>query len=289
MSALRVAGAPISWGVSEVPGWGYQLVADRVLTEMRDLGLEATEFGPDGFLPVDPFARASLLQRTGLRAVGGFLPVVLHDPNADPLPQVEAFVEAALVAGAKVVVLAATSGTDGYDGRRPLGEQEWSTLLANLDRISDATARKGAVTALHPHVGTVVERADEVARVLGGSSVGLCVDTGHLLAGGTDPVALVRQHPGRVVHVHLKDLDSDLAGEVRAGQLTYAEAIPRGLFTPLGGGDIDVSALVCTLLDAGYDGWFVLEQDVMLPAEPVGAGPAADVRTSLDYLRTVIR
>jgi inosose dehydratase len=289
MTGLRVAGAPISWGVSEVPGWGHQLTTHRVLTEMRALGLEATEFGPDGFLPVDPFARAMLLQQTGLRAVGGFLPVVLHDPHSDPVPQVEEFVEAALVAGANVAVLAAATGTAGYDDRRPLGEHEWSTLLANLDRISEATARQGAVTALHPHVGTMVERADEVARVLGGSSVGLCVDTGHLLAGGTDPLDLVREHPGRVVHVHLKDLDSGLAGEVRAGRLTYTEAIPRGLFTPLGGGDIDVSALVSTLLDAGYDGWFVLEQDVMLAAEPVGAGPAADVRTSLDYLRTVVR
>jgi inosose dehydratase len=205
------------------------------------------------------------------------------------VPPVEAFVEAGLVAGADVVVLAAATGTNGYDHRRSLDEHEWSTLLANLDRIADATARRGAVTALHPHVGTVVERAEEVARVLRGSTVGLCVDTGHLLAGGTDPVALVREDPGRVVHVHLKDLDAALAAEVRAGRLAYAEAIPRGLFTPLGQGGVDVSALVRTLIDAGYDGWFVLEQDVMLAAEPVGEGPAADVRTSLDFLRGVIR
>jgi inosose dehydratase len=289
MTGIRVAGAPISWGVCEVPGWGHQLAADQVLAQMRDLGLEATEFGPDGFLPVDPVARSRMLHDAGLRAVGGFLSVVLHDASADPVPQVEGFVEAGLVAGADVVVLAAATGTNGYDHRRSLDEREWSTLLANLDRIADATARRGAVTALHPHVGTVVERAEEVARVLRGSTVGLCVDTGHLLAGGTDPVALVREDPGRVVHVHLKDLDAALAAEVRAGRLAYAEAIPRGLFTPLGQGGVDVSALVRTLIDAGYDGWFVLEQDVMLAAEPVGEGPAADVRTSLDFLRGVIR
>jgi inosose dehydratase len=119
-----------------------------------------------------------MLHDAGLRAVGGFLPVVLHDASADPVPQVEAFVEAGLVAGADVVVLAAATGTNGYDHRRSLDEHEWSTLLANLDRIADATARRGAVTALHPHVGTVVERAEEVARVLRGSTVGLCVDTG---------------------------------------------------------------------------------------------------------------
>jgi inosose dehydratase len=289
MTALRVAGAPISWGVSEVPGWGHQLPADRVLTEMRALGLEATEFGPDGFLPGDPLAKAAVLGDHGLRAVGGFLPVVLHEPGSDPLPAVEAFAEDCVATGAGVVVLAAATGMDGYDERPTLDERGWSTLLANLDRIASTTSARGVVTALHPHVGTMVERADEVVRVLSGSQVGLCVDTGHLLAGGTDPVELVRAHPDRVVHVHLKDLDAALADEVRSGRLSYAEAVPRGLFAPLGRGDVDIAALVRALVDAGYDGWFVLEQDVMLAGDPAGEGPAADVRVSLEHLREVAR
>ena len=81
----RVAGAPISWGVSEVPGWGHQLSPARVLTEMRAAGLVATEFGPDGFLPAEPAAKAAALAGHGLSAVGGFVPVVLHDPGRDPM------------------------------------------------------------------------------------------------------------------------------------------------------------------------------------------------------------
>src|SRR5262250_2279674 len=84
----RIAGAPISWGVCEVPGWGHQLRPRRVLAEMRDAGLAACEFGPDGFLPAEPAARAELLAGFGLAAVGGFVPVVLHDPDADPAPLV---------------------------------------------------------------------------------------------------------------------------------------------------------------------------------------------------------
>jgi len=86
VTAERLAGAPISWGVCEVPGWGYQLPAARVLAEMARLGLAATAFGPDGFLPADPAARDALLATAGLRAVGGFVPLVLHDPEHDPLP-----------------------------------------------------------------------------------------------------------------------------------------------------------------------------------------------------------
>jgi len=73
-SADKIAGAPISWGVCEVPGWGYQLPPERVLTEMHHVGLAATEFGPDGFLPADPAAMAALLASRHLTAVGGFTP-----------------------------------------------------------------------------------------------------------------------------------------------------------------------------------------------------------------------
>ena len=289
MSSVRIAGAPISWGVCEVPGWGHQLDAGRVLAEMRALGLTATEFGPDGFLPAEPAARAQLLGEHGLQAVGGFLPVVLHDPDVDPLPAVDLFVDACLATGADVMVLAAVTGADGYDARPELDDAGWSTLLARADAIAAVTAAHGIVTALHPHVGTMVETSDDVERVLTGARVGLCLDTGHLLAGGTDPVALACEHADRVVHVHLKDLDAGVAQQVRSGDLAYIDAVPRGLFTALGRGDIDVAALVRALVDAGYDGWFVLEQDVMLDVEPAGEGPVAEVRASLEHLREVLR
>ena len=88
-STDKIAGAPISWGVCEVPGWGYQLSPGRVLTEMAQVGLAATEFGPDGFLPADPVAMAEFLASRHLTAVGGFTPVVLHEPGHDPAPEIE--------------------------------------------------------------------------------------------------------------------------------------------------------------------------------------------------------
>ncbi len=283
----RIAAAPISWGVCEVPGWGHQLPSNQVLKEMRDLGLRATEFGPFGFLPEDPKALTRLLAEFELRAVGGFLPVLLHDPQHDPMPEVDSFIDTCLASDAAVVVLAAYTGVEGYDARPVLDESGWSTLQANLDRIDDHARSRGVTAALHPHVGTMVETSEDVERVLTGSHVGLCVDTGHLLVGGTDPVALTRDHVDRVVHVHLKDVRQQVAAEVRDGKLTYGEAIQRGLYTPLGQGDVDVAALVRTLERNGYTGWYVLEQDIMLNAEPEGEGPLSDVRTSLEHLRKV--
>ena len=213
----RIAGAPISWGVCEVPGWGYQMPADQVLRQMSEIGLSATELGPDGFLPADPDELATTLAAHNLHAVGGFTPFVLH-----------------------------------------------------------------------PHVGTLVETGPEVRRVLEGSAISLCLDTGHLLIGGTDPAVLAGQVPDRIAHTHLKDVDLAYARKVQAGRLTYTEAVREGMYRPLGTGDVDVAAIVEHLRGNGYDGWYTLEQDTILTEPPSGEGPVADVRTSVDYLRSLL-
>jgi inosose dehydratase len=284
-AANRIAGAPISWGVCEVPGWGHQLPPDRVLTEMREVGLAATEVGPDGFLPGDPSALARTLADHDLHAVGGFVPVVLHVPDHDPAPAVDRVLDGFAAAGAATLVLSADSGLTGYDTRPTLDDAGWRSLLANLDRLAALAARRGITAVLHPHVGTMVENPDDVHRVLDGSDIALCLDTGHLLIGGTDPAELTRQVPERIAHTHMKDVDSRYARRVQGGELTYTEAVREGMYRPLGSGDVDVATIVEHLEGRGYGGWYVLEQDTILRSDPSGEGPVADVRTSVEYLR----
>lgn len=286
---MKIAGAPINWGVCEVPGWGHQLTAERVLTEMRDVGLAATETGPQGFLPGDPAALTALLQSYDLRCVGSFLPVLLHDPAHDPVPETTAPLDSLIATGAEVLVLAAATGAEGYDSRPTLDQQQWATLLANLDRVAAVAAERGILAVLHPHVGTMVENRADVQRVLDGSTVQLCLDTGHLLIGGTDPLQLAREVPGRIAHTHLKDVDAGLAARVQAGDISYTEAVRAGIYTPLGTGDVDIAGIVKALLDDGFDGWFVMEQDTILDDEPTGEGPVRDVRASVAYLHDVFR
>jgi inosose dehydratase len=281
----RVAGAPISWGVCEVPGWGYQLPADRVLAEMRAVGLAATEFGPAGYLPADPGQRATLLAGHGLTAAGGFVPVVLHEPGA-----VEA-VDRALDAfgeGQPVLVLAAATGQEGYDTRPGLDAEGWATLLSNLDRAAARAAERGYAATLHPHVGTMVEGPEEVRRVLDGSGIPLCLDTGHLLIGGTDPAELARAAAARIGHVHLKDVTAAVAHKVAAHEISYTEGVSGGLYRPLGQGDVDVAGVVSALEAAGYQGWYVLEQDTILDRPPRDEGPVRAVRESLSYLHDLL-
>jgi inosose dehydratase len=285
---LKIAGAPISWGVCEVPGWGYQLKPARVLKEMREVGLSATELGPDGFLPSEPTAMANTLSQHGLQAIGGFTPLVLHVPRHDPLPEVDRTLDGYAASGAKVLVLSADSGLTGYDTRPELDDDGWDTLLTNLDRVANLAASRGVRAVLHPHVGTMIEKGTEVQHVLDGSSISLCLDTGHLLIGGTDPADLARQAPDRIAHLHLKDVDSTIAAKVQGGRLTYTDAVRQGMYRPLGTGDVDVPAIVGHLRARGYDGWYTLEQDMILADEPTDKGPVEDVATSADYLRQVL-
>lgn len=284
---IKIAGAPISWGVCEVPGWGFQLDPERVLTEMHGAGLSATELGPDGFLPADTTELTDLLAGHQLSCVGGFVPVVLHDDGHDPADDLAGPLTSLRAAGAGVVVLAAATGADGYDSRPELDDDQWSTLLANLDRLSGIASEAGLLAVLHPHVGTMVETREDVDRVLAGSTIPLCLDTGHLLIGGTDPLELAKAVPHRIKHTHLKDVDAALAAKVRSGEVTYTDAVRAGMYTPLGTGDIDIAGIVSVLRDNGFDGWFVMEQDTILDGAPVGDGPLADVRTSVAYLQSV--
>jgi inosose dehydratase len=134
----------------------------------------------------------------------------------------------------------------------------------------------------------MVETCDEVNEVLRRSAINFCLDTGHMWIGGTDPVKFAQQHGERVGHVHFKDVRLDIAQKVRDGELTYYDAVTQGLYTPLGQGDVDVEGIIRALLDQGYSGWFVLEQDNVMDSEPSsGEGPLNDAKVSVEFLTHV--
>lgn len=283
----RLAGAPISWGVCEVPGWGVMLPRERVLAEMAGVGLKASELGALGYLGDDPAAIAALLGEHGLGLVGGFVPLVLQDSDAREALRRDAEAAAHLLAGAgaSYFVTAAVRDAD-WSEPGDLDDEGWTAFVAGLDLVEEICAAHGLVQVLHPHVGTLVERAAQLETVMARSSVRICLDTGHLAIGGTDPVAFAETHSARVALVHLKDVDLSAAGPVLAHEISLLEATKKGMFRPLGGGDVAVAATVGALERQGYRGWYVLEQDTTIdPGTEDACDPGGDVATSIDYLR----
>jgi inosose dehydratase len=285
----RLAGAPISWGVCEVPGWGRQLAPERVLGEMASLGLTATELGPIGYLPLDGARTRALLDRYGLRVVAGFVPLVLHEPSlGEARRTIDEAGDLLAALGAEVMVVTPVMDAD-WTNPSEIDAAAWSRLIANLALADEQVRGLGITLAFHPHVGALVESADEVDRLIAESEVSWCLDTGHLTIGGTDPVEFVRRHAARVVHVHLKDVDADLSEQVRSRALSLVEATRRGLFRPLGRGDADLAGVIGLLDQHGYERWLVVEQDTTLTGEepPVGHGPINDVQASIEYLASL--
>lgn len=301
--AERLAGAPISWGACEVPGWGVMPVRDTVLSEMAALGLRGTELGPPGFLPEDPVELSALLASHDLTLVGGFVPLVLHGERADAAID-EARRAARLMseAGATMLVIAAVQDAQ-WGAPQALGDDAWARLGEHLSTVASLAAEYGMTVALHPHVGTLIETAEQVERALEVVEVGWCLDTGHLLIGGVDAVHFAQANGERVVHVHLKDVDVALAADVRTGRRSLLDATRNGLFKALGSGDARIAEVMDALQAHGYDGWLVLEQDTANQAPPSGAadrpttgeeptvagGPMRDARQSIAFLHQTAR
>jgi inosose dehydratase len=285
---MKIAGAPISWGVCEVPGWGPMLASDRVLRELTGLGMNAIELGAPGFLPDTPEAVKAQLDQHGVSLIGGFVPVVLH---------LEAEREATLASAREWAhTLSAGGGNHfisaivvdaAWSPRYELSLAEWKHMFEMFDEIDDICTEFGLEQVLHPHVNTLIETASDVQRVLDNSGVGWCLDTGHLAIGGFDPVDLARKYADRVRHVHLKDVDMAVAERLNAGEMTLMQGVFDGLFQNLGNGDVDIAGVLATVQKSGFDGWYVLEQDCSIegdaPAE--GTGPVEDIAISLEFVR----
>lgn len=286
----RIAAAPISWGICEVPGWGLQMSPDRVLGEMADLGITSTELGALGWLPDDTATLRSLLDQYGMSILGGFVPLVLHHGTSHPGSLEAAHAAAATLSGAggTYFVAAVIASMESWD-RPTLDGGEWSALFEGLAETEKVCAEYGLTQVVHPHVNTLIETADEFDRFLDNSSSLFCLDTGHLFIGDADDVAIAEQYGDRVGLVHIKDVDRSISARFRGGEFDWMGAIQHGLFPSAGSGDAPIAATVRTLEQSGYTGWYVVEQDVALTdgEPPLGQGPVHGVRQSIEYLKSL--
>lgn len=284
----RMATAPISWGICEVPGWGIQLPVDRVLSEMSQMGFPATELGSEGYLPSSPIELRSVLEAHRLELLAAFVPLIVHDAAAadDTLRQATEMSALLQEAGATYFNTAPVTTSD-WAPRRELTDAEWDHAMEMFSRIEEITEAHGLVQVLHEHVGTIVETKAEIQRVVDNSQIRFVLDTAHFAVGGYDPVDFVQNHADRVGLVHVKDCDLAVAKRLNDGEITLMEAVQSGIFPTVGRGDLDLDTVISVLESSGYSGWYVLEQDIAITGdEPAaGKGPIEDVRESVDYLR----
>jgi inosose dehydratase len=292
---IRIATAPVSWGILEVEGWGKQKPYGEVLDEMVAAGYSGTELGPYGFLPTDAALLKAELSKRHLPLLGAFVPLPLdraaqHDAAADSALEV-----ARLLAqgGAPFLILAgdmnpARMAVAGRvdENRDGMDDRSWEAAVRLLTRVARAAREHGLSSVFHHHAGTFIETPAEVERLLAMTDpdlLGICFDTGHYLYGGGDPVSFARKHAGRIRHLHLKDVRPTALDQVRRNKIPYLDAVRMGVFCELGQGGVDLSGVIRELTAAGFDGWAVFEQDV--DTSQPGCNPLESARRSRIYLR----
>lgn len=274
---IQVATAPVSWGILEFAGQSSDQSWESVLDEMATAGYSGTELGPYGFLPTDAGRLQAALQARGLRLLSAFLPVRLADRAAHAGGLARARQVGALLAacGCERIVLSDDNGADprrlARAGRiRPEEALDEAGLQAVADGVNALAKHMeeefGLLTVFHHHCAGFIETPDEISRMLelaDPDRVGLCLDTGHYAYGGGDPVAGLRQHGTRVRYVHLKDADPAVMAHARSEGCNYFEAVAAGVFCELGRGCVDFPSFIAALNERGYDGWAVVEQDIV--------------------------
>ena len=272
-----------------MPGWGHQLDADRVLSEAAAVGEGAIDAGPAGFLPDRSDQARPMLKRHRLSVVAGPAQAILHHHDIGGLELAHLDGQANWLAalGAETMVLSAMPPrTASADHGIVLSSMGWAHLLHLIGSVQHVCSRHKIRLAVQPRYGSMIQGPADIERLLVSTEAGLCLDTGHLVLVGADPVEVLELGAGRIQHVHLNDIDANLALQVREYGLDYAEAISRDLYKPLGTGDASVDRVVEALRRTGYRGWYTLNQDTRLPSaedRPLGA-----ISRSLQHLRALL-
>lgn len=296
--SIRVANAPISWGISEDDEPASRPPFGQVMDEMAAAGYEGTELGPYGYLPTDPGVLRDALQKRGLALLSAFVPVPLHDPARLAEGTATALEVARLIRalGCQAIVLAAEKTPDRIacagrvrleDG---LSQEGWRHAARAVEQIALRCHEEfGLAAHFHHHAATVVETEAEIDRLMELTSpdlLGLCLDTGHCAFGGGDPSAVVHRHGPRVRYFHVKDCARAVLEDTAAAGGDYFDAVRAGVFPPLGRGSVDFPAFFQALDARDYSGWCVVEAD-RFGDDPAAESPAAGARASRQYLRQV--
>jgi inosose dehydratase len=303
MSNFLVGNAPCSWGTLEFEGTqGEQIGYSRMLDELAETGYTGTELGDWGYMPTDPAALRAELDRRGLVMLGAFVPVAMKDPAAHA-PGVGTAVRTARLLAAVAsnvrpyLVLADNNGAVPERTRNAgrvtpamgLTPAEWDVFAAGADRVARAVwEQTGLRTVFHHHSAGYVETPDEIAALLDRTdprTLGLVFDSGHFSygAGHFDVVAGLERFRDRVWYIHLKDCHPAIAAQARAQGWDYFEALRHGLFCELGQGGVDFPALLAWLKRTGYEGYTLVEQDVL----PGMGTPRESARRNREYLRSI--
>ena len=296
---IKIANAPCSWGALEFDLEGEAPGYVQVLNEIVETGYAGTELGDWGFMPTEPEKLSQEIHGRNLVLVGAFVPVFLKDPASHQVGIEVAVRTARLMAAVEgslsFIVLADENGrvperrknAGRITPKMGLSDPEWQVYAEGATKVAEAVKKEtGLRTAFHHHCAGYVETPAEIAKLMSLTDprvLGLVFDCGHYSFGGGDPLEGLRKYGKRVWHFHFKDYDLGVGEQVAKNGWDYFQAVRQGVFCELGKGKVDFPSLMHELEQLDYDGWGVVEQDVL----PGMGKPKESARRNRQYIRSL--
>ena len=237
----------INWVNEDVLSLGDHYTAEEVLSQMSELGFKGTEFCRK--FPRDVEKLKQLLDSKGMVLTSQWKSVHFSDPSRHS-EEMRAFREHAdflKAMGCKYVVTCETGNAFEDTSKntvevRQLTDDQWKYMIEGLNEAGRYCKENGMYLVYHYHGETVVERPEEIQRLVEMSDpdlVHLLYDSGHAYYGGSDPLELLKKYYDRIKYVHLKDVRRDVLEWKRANGIRFREAVIKGVFTVPGDGCID--------------------------------------------------
>ncbi|SDT41950.1 2-keto-myo-inositol dehydratase [Friedmanniella luteola] len=290
---IRLGVTPTLWWNDDFPSIDIGVSFEQCVSEMALAGFEGCSVGHK--YPTDPAVLRAALTLRGLSVSEPWTSTYFTsaDMRATTVQRFRETLEFIKVMGGTDMVVAELGGAVhplpvAVFANRPLwDDQQWEALCAGLDELGGIANAEGIRMSYHHHMGTGVMTRDETDRLMAGTNpelVHLCLDTGHAVFAGDDPLSLARTYADRVGHVHLKDVRPDVITTVREQGLSFQEAVEAGVFTVPGDGVIDFVPILQTLADSDYRGWLVVEAE----QDPAKALPLEYALKARAYLREVL-
>jgi len=279
---------PITWSNDDLPGVGGDISLETCLRDTAAAGYDGIELG--GKFPRDAERLAPMLEKHGLSLVSGWYSGhLLQQDAADEAGDLRDHLNLLKQMGCTVLIFAEVTSCIHSDigaraSRRPeMGKEKWSSFAERLSELARMTADDGVLLNYHHHMGTVVQSAEDIDRLMESTSddVRLLLDTGHALYAGVDPAAIARTYGSRIAHIHCKDVRSGILERSLNRDSSFLEAVLDGVFTVPGDGCVDYPAVLSAVDEAGYEGWLVVEAE----QDPSIAPPAKYATLGYENLR----
>jgi inosose dehydratase len=286
---IKLGIAPIGWTNDDLPELGGEIPFEQCVSEMALAGFAGSEVGNK--YPKDPQVLGRALSLRGLTICNAWFSSFL---TTKPYGEVEeAFIkhrDFLYAVGARVIGAAEQGHSiQGlakpiFDEKPVFTDEEWGRLCEGLNRLGKRAAEKGMKLTYHHHMGTGVQTAAEIDRLMEHTDpalLGLLYDTGHLVFSGEDHLKVLAKWIKRIGHVHLKDMRPAVRERAVREKWSFLTAVKEGVFTVPGDGSIDFGPIFKALKDAAYEGWWVVEAE----QDPAKANPLEYALKARGYIR----